>query len=45
MANKYVFRMEKVIKCTKGRCLVKLLGYPPSFNSLVSKKDIADYKG
>ena len=45
VAKKDVFRIEKVIKCTKGRCLVKWLGYPPSFNSWVSKKDIADYKG
>ena len=44
-AKKDVFRIEKVIKCTKGRCLVKWLGYPPSVNSWVSKKDIADYKG
>ena len=45
VAKKDVLGIEKVIKCTKGRCLVKSLGYPPTFNSWVSKKDIADYKG
>ena len=45
VAKKDVFRIENVIKCTKGQCLVKWLGYPPSFNSWVSKKDITDYNG
>ena len=45
VVKKDVFRIEKVIKCTKGRCLVKWFGYPPSFNSWVSKKDNSDYKG
>ena len=45
VVKKEVFRIDNVIKCTKNRCLVKLLAYPPSFNSWVSKKNITDYKG
>ena len=35
-----VYRIEKVLKEDKNRIFVKWLGYPDSFNSWVSKKDV-----
>ena len=37
-----VYRVEKVIRKTKDKTLVKWKGYPDEFNSLVSLKDLKD---
>lgn len=35
-----IYRIDKIVKEEKNRVLVKWLGYPDSFNSWVSKKDL-----
>ena len=37
-----VYRIEKVIRKTKDKALVKWKGYPHEFNSWVSLKDFTD---
>ena len=39
-----VFRIEKVIRKTKNKALVKWKGYPHEFNSWVSLKDLKNLK-
>jgi hypothetical protein len=34
------FKIEKVLKTSKGKSLVKYLGYPDSFNQWISTKDL-----
>jgi hypothetical protein len=34
------FKIEKVLKTSKGKALVKYLGYPDSFNQWISTKDL-----
>ena len=35
-----IFRIEKVLKRQGDKCLVKLMGYPKSFNSWIDTKRI-----